>query len=213
MSQGLKALLETMSQLRDPETGCPWDLEQTYQSLTKYTIEEAYEVEDAAENGTLADLKEELGDLLLQVVFYAQIAKEQEDFTFDEIAQSVSDKLVSRHPHVFGNLSAANADDVAVIWEQQKAEEKKSAESVMDTVTKGLPSLMRAQKIQKKAAKLGFEWSDMNDVWAKLLEEQQELKDARTAEEQEEEAGDMLFMSALLCRHMNVDAEVALRRV
>ena len=141
--------------LRDKEHGCPWDIEQSWETIAPYTIEEAYEVQDAIENGTPDDVCEELGDLLLQVVFQAQIAAESGLFTFEEIAQRVADKMITRHPHVFGDVTVKNAGDVVGVWDAQKDKEKVS-QSIMDQVTLGLPALMRAQKIQKKAIKAGF---------------------------------------------------------
>ncbi len=212
---GIQSLLDVMSKLRDPNGGCPWDLEQTFQSITPYTIEEAYEVADAVERGDMADFKEELGDLLLQVVFQSQMATEQGIFDFDAVAQAEADKLVSRHPHVFGDQTARDASAVMDIWNAQKDKEKKDkAVYLLDTITRGLPALMRAQKIHRKVAKVGFDWPRIEDVFAKMDEEIAELKAAAVqgdAKHIEEELGDILFVSCVLAEHLGVDAESALR--
>lgn len=215
-SSGIDALLSVMEKLRDPDGGCPWDLEQTFQSITPYTIEEAYEVADAIERGDISDMKEELGDLLLQVVFHAQMANEQGLFDFDGIADAEAEKLISRHPHVFGDKAkAANASEVLDIWNAQKDKEKADkTKYVLDAVTRGLPALMRAQKIHRKVAKVGFDWPKVDDVFVKLNEEIAELK-AETVQKDpkklEEELGDILFVTCVLAEHIGVDAETALR--
>lgn len=264
----MQRLLEIMRQLRDPESGCPWDVKQTMESLTRYTIEEAYEVADAIASGDMHDIKDELGDLLFQVVFYAQIASESSAFSFDDVAQSISDKLVRRHPHVFGAQSVddgkgsekggevvqrARLSDTALNaqWDAIKAQEKQlkkqrseqrvqAAEtSIFDSVPKGMPALMYAQKLQKACAKVGFDWADVAPVIDKVREEVEEIQleldykqRAETAAEKasqyvnstsdgealhdnqnaiEEEIGDALFAMVNLARHCKVDADTALR--
>lgn len=200
-----------MACLRDPDHGCPWDKEQDFKSILPYTIEEAYEVADAIENGTTDDLKEELGDLLLQVIYHAQMASENSSFTFDEIAEAVADKMIERHPHVFGTQNAESAADVNVIWDQQK-EKEKSSKGVLDSVTKGLPALLRSQKLQKKAAKVGFEWQNSDDAFKKVEEEIIEFKNAHTPDEKEEEFGDLLIALTNYARMEGINAEEALRK-
>lgn len=207
-------LVWIMAQLRNPDGGCPWDLEQDFKSIAPYTIEEAYEVADAIERGDMNDLREELGDLLLQPIYHAQMASEDGYFSIDDVARDVCEKMISRHPHVFGTLDAHNAEDVNAIWEQQKDKEKPK-DSALDGVTKALPALLRAQKLQKKAAKVGFEWPGLDPVFDKLEEEIAEFKevsDAGTMADKEEELGDILFVVANLCRMSGVEPETALRR-
>ena len=256
-------LLDIMAQLRDPQSGCPWDVKQTMESLTRYTIEEAYEVADAIATGDMHDIKDELGDLLFQVVFYAQIASESSAFTFDDVAQSISDKLVRRHPHVFANpLASEGAGDtnknltvertqlndsaLNAQWDAIKAQEKQFKKqrlkqddeviepSILDSVPKGMPALMYAQKLQKACAKVGFDWPDAAPVIDKVREEveeiQQELDFKQRAQGAlnagvaplksgvpdnqqaiEEEIGDALFAMVNLARHCKVDADTALR--
>ena len=264
----MQRLLEIMRQLRDPESGCPWDVKQTMESLTRYTIEEAYEVADAIASGDMHDIKDELGDLLFQVVFYAQIASETSAFSFDDVAQSISDKLVRRHPHVFASQSVDDGkgsekggealqrtllSDTALNaqWDAIKAQKKQlkkqrseqrvqAAEtSILDSVPKGMPALMYAQKLQKACAKVGFDWPDVGPVIDKVREEVEEIQleldykqRAETAAEKasqhvnstsdgealqdnqnaiEEEIGDALFAMVNLARHCKVDADTALR--
>lgn len=213
------ALLEVMSRLRNPKSGCPWDVEQTMESLTRYTIEEAYEVADAIATGDMDDIKDELGDLLFQVVFYAQIATESDDFDFDDVARGITQKLIRRHPHVFDSNSN-KTEDLSAQWEAIKAAERQSKGavelSILDTVPEGLPALMLAQKLQKQCAKVGFDWPDVMPVIDKVLEEVQEVKDelANAPVNQsavEEEIGDLLFAVVNLARHCEVDADTALR--
>jgi MazG family protein len=212
-------LLGMMARLRDPDDGCPWDLEQDFASIAPYTIEEAYEVADAIERADHDALKDELGDLLLQVVFHAQMASEAGLFTFDDVARNVTDKMVSRHPHVFGDTVAASAADVeGRIWEEQKDKEKasKRLDSILDDVTRGLPAVMRAQKLQKRAARVGFEWPEAVNVLDKLEEEIQELREAIAASDQDnihEEVGDLLFCVVNFGRMLGVDCETALRDI
>jgi len=207
-------LLWVMRSLRDPENGCPWDLEQDFKSIMPYTIEEAYEVADAIEREDIADIRDELGDLLLQVVFQAQIATDSAQFNFDDVAGDIADKMISRHPHVFGDQSAASASEVDAIWEAQKSKEK-ADKRTLDQVTKGLPALLRSQKLQKKAAKTGFEWENANQAFDKLNEELQELKEALESNDkahQEEELGDVLFCLVNFARMKGLNAEEALRK-
>lgn len=202
-------LLNVMSRLRDPADGCPWDLEQNFKTIAPYTIEEAYEVADAIERDDMKDLKEELGDLLLQVVFHARMAEEQKLFSFEDVAAAIADKLIYRHPHVFGDQSAANADEVLGIWNARKDAEKVN-DSAIDGVTMGLPSLLRAQKLQKKAAKARFVWPDAQAAWVKLEEELAELKAAPDKENEAEELGDLLFCIVNYARMKGHDAEEVL---
>lgn len=259
----MQRLLKIMAQLRDPQSGCPWDVKQTMESLTRYTIEEAYEVADAIATGDMHDIKDELGDLLFQVVFYAQIASESRAFSFDDVAQSISDKLVRRHPHVFANALASEGasdtnenvtvertqlNDIALNaqWDAIKAQEKQLKKqrmkqdgeaiepSILDSVPKGMPALMYAQKLQKVCAKVGFDWPDVAPVIDKVREEVEEIQqeldfkqraqgalntgvepfDSGVPDNQqaiEEEIGDALFAMVNLARHCKVDADTALR--
>jgi ATP diphosphatase len=202
----IQDLINTMAKLRDPKTGCPWDIEQDFKSITPYTIEEAYEVVDAIERGDMDEFKEELGDLLLQVIFHCQMAREQNIFTFDDVVTALVEKLIYRHPHVFGDEKAANAAEVVTIWDARKSASKKNA-SAIDGVTLGLPSLLRAQKLQKKAAKSGFVWADTDSAWKKVEEELQEFKDAKTPDHQAEELGDLMFCIVNYARMKGMDAE------
>ncbi|WP_370274118.1 nucleoside triphosphate pyrophosphohydrolase [Pseudooceanicola nitratireducens] len=216
--RGLPQLLAIMRRLRDPETGCPWDVEQTFATIAPYTIEEAYEVADAIERNAMDELQGELGDLLLQVVFHAQIAEEAGHFSFVDVADEVATKMISRHPHVFGDESRdKSADQQTRDWEKVKAAERaaKGATGVLDDVAVGLPALLRALKLQKRAARVGFDWPSTDQVLAKIQEEAAELVEARDTlgpDEIEEEMGDLLFVMANLSRHMGVDPEAALRR-
>lgn len=215
-SHAIEKLKWVMKCLRDPEQGCPWDKEQDYKSIVKYTIEEAYEVADAIEHGDMADLKEELGDLLLQVIYHTQMSDEDNEFTFDDVAKAIADKMISRHPHVFGDTdtNADTSDDVVDIWEQQKDKEK-THKGALDGVTLGLPALLRAHKLQKKAAKVGYEWPNTADAFAKIEEEIEEFKDAvenSTPEHQEEEFGDLMFCMVNFARMNGINAEESLRK-
>ncbi len=220
-SAGIERLIEIMRRLRDPQTGCPWDIEQDFSTIAPYTIEEAYEVADAIERGAFGELKGELGDLLLQSVYHAQMADEAGHFSFAEVVRAVSDKMVARHPHVFGNESREkSAEQQTKDWERIKAAERAEASQTgpartLDCVALGLPALMRAVKLQKRAARVGFDWPSTDEVLAKLVEEAGELTEARASlsdEEVEEEFGDLLFVVANLARHFGVDPEAALRR-
>ncbi|GAA4224688.1 ATP diphosphatase [Sagittula marina] len=211
---GMPRLLEIMRRLRDPDTGCPWDLEQDFASVAPYTIEEAYEVADAIEREAWDELKGELGDLLFQSVFHAQMADEKGLFDFNAVADTMSDKMVARHPHVFGDESREkSADQQTVDWEVIKAQERaaKQQDGVLDGVAMGLPALMRAVKLQKRAARVGFDWPSSDDVMDKLHEELDEIRQAENRDEQFEEFGDMLFVVANLARHLDIDPEAALR--
>lgn len=211
---GMPRLLEIMRRLRDPETGCPWDIEQDFASIAPYTIEEAYEVADAIEREAWGELKGELGDLLFQSVFHAQMASEKGLFSFDEVADTMSDKMVARHPHVFGDESNAKTPEQQTAdWETIKAQERaaKAEKGVLDGVAMGLPALLRAVKLQKRAARVGFDWPSTDQVIDKIVEEAQELREATDPDHIEEEFGDLLFVMANLARHMKIDPEAALR--
>ena len=215
---GIERLLEIMRRLRDPETGCPWDVEQDFRSIAPYTIEEAYEVADAIERGAWGELEGELGDLLLQTVYHAQMGEEAGRFTFQSVVRAISDKMVARHPHVFGDERRdKSAEDQTRDWERMKAAERaeKAQKGTLDGVAVGLPALLRALKLQKRAARVGFDWPDVSHVLDKLVEEARELTEARDTlgpDEIEEEVGDILFVMANLSRHLGVDPEAALRR-
>jgi len=214
----MNRLLAIMAALRDPETGCPWDVEQTFATIAPYTIEEAYEVADAIDRGDMDDLKGELGDLLFQSVFHAQMAQDAGAFTFADVARTMADKMVARHPHVFGDESnAKSAQQQSADWEKIKAVERASRNEArtLDGVAVGLPALLRALKLQKRAARVGFDWPDVGHVIDKIAEEAAEVVEARdtlTHEQVTEEMGDLLFVMANLARHLNVDPEDALRR-
>jgi ATP diphosphatase len=207
-------LLEIMRRLRDPKGGCPWDLEQNFASIAPYTLEEAHEVADAIARQAWGELPAELGDLLLQVVYHAQMAAEAGLFGFDDVVRSISDKMLARHPHVFGSESRdKTAAQQTADWERIKAVERGPAR-VLDGVALGLPALTRAVKLQKRAARVGFDWPSTDEVVAKITEEAAELVEARdrlTKAEVEEEFGDLLFVMANLARHLEVDPEAALR--
>ena len=215
---GIKRLLHIMECLRDPDTGCPWDIEQTFDSIAPYTIEEAYEVADAIARNDVADLKSELGDLLLQTVYHTQIGTEAGHFTFDDVADAIAQKMLDRHPHVFGDQSRdKSAEQQKKDWETIKAaeREKRGEAGVLDGVALGLPALLRAQKLQKRAARVGFDWPETTQVLDKMKEEAAELVDAaadKDADAIEDEMGDLLFVMANLARHLGVDPEAALRR-
>jgi ATP diphosphatase len=214
---GIERLLEIMRRLRDPETGCPWDIEQDFDSIAPYTIEEAYEVADAIERHEWGELKDELGDLLLQTVYHTAMGEEAGHFTFQSVVQAISDKMVARHPHVFGDESREkSADQQTADWEKIKAAEraKKAQKGTLDGVAIGLPALLRALKLQKRAARVGFDWPSTDEVIDKIAEESHELVEARhrlSQSEIEEEFGDLLFVMANLGRHLGVDPEAALR--
>jgi tetrapyrrole methylase family protein/MazG family protein/ATP diphosphatase len=209
-------LLEVMARLRDPERGCPWDVEQTFATIAPYTVEEAYEVADAIERGDLRDLKEELGDLLFQVVFHSRIAEEDQAFAFDDVVEAVTDKLIRRHPHVFADAGFRTAEQQTVAWEVIKAEERagKQKTGVLDDVPPGLPALTRAVKLTRRAARVGFDWPSTREVFDKLREETAELEveiEAGDYEKAREELGDFLFVVANLARKLDIEPEDALR--
>jgi len=234
----MKKLLDIMAALRDPKSGCPWDIKQTFNTIIPYTLEEAYEVADAIEHGSMSDLKSELGDLLFQVVFYAQMANEKGDFDFNDVVDAVSEKLVNRHPHVFGDVNCKDESELNEAWEQAKAGERnvqlanqQSAHEILnseklsrdhssqkalilDGVAKALPALKRAQKLQKRAAREGFDWQSVEPVLEKIEEEIRELREAMQKQDllhMKEEMGDVIFSCVNLSRHINVDAEESLR--
>ena len=209
MSDQIRRLLDIMAKLRDPDTGCEWDTAQNFQTIAPYTIEEAYEVSDAIHREDMVELREELGDLLFQVVFHARMAEEQNHFSFEDVAKAISDKMEARHPHIFSNdIDGMNPSR----WENIKAEERasKGADSAMDGVALALPALLRAQKLQQRAARDGFDWPDTSGPAAKIAEEMEELAEA-SADKREEEAGDFLFAAVNLVRAYGIDAETALR--
>ena len=215
---GIPRLLEIMRRLRDPKTGCPWDIEQDFASIAPYTIEEAYEVADAIERGDMADLEGELGDLLLQTVYHTTMGEEAGHFTFESVTRAIADKMVARHPHVFGDESRdKSAEQQTADWEAIKAQERagKAERGTLDGVAIGLPALLRALKLQKRAARVGFDWPSTTEVLDKIIEESRELVEAKEAlpqEKIEEEYGDLLFVLANLGRHLGLDPEAALRR-
>jgi tetrapyrrole methylase family protein/MazG family protein/ATP diphosphatase len=212
----IERLKAVMARLRDPQTGCPWDVEQTFATIAPYTVEEAYEVADAIERNDLNDLKEELGDLLFQVIFHARIAEEMGAFAFDDVADAVAQKLVRRHPHVFGEAGQRTADEQTVAWEEIKAGERKAKDKagVLDDVPVGLPALTRAVKLTKRAGRVGFDWPSVKEVFDKAREELAELEaeiEAGDAATTKEELGDFLFVVANLARKLDVEPEDALR--
>lgn len=220
-------LLDIMRALRDPETGCPWDVKQTFETIAPYTIEEAYEVADAIERNDLDDLKDELGDLLLQAVFHAQIASDQKAFDFGDVIEAITAKLVRRHPHVFGDTEHTDENAVKETWEQIKARERaeKASDnakgdqtveqpSILADVPNALPALLRAEKLQKRAARVGFDWKSADGALEKIVEEAGEIREAQNSGDKtglEHEVGDLLFSVVNLSRHLGVDAETALR--
>ena len=208
----LKELVEVIAKLRAPD-GCPWDREQTHKSLKPNMLEEAYEAVDAIDSGDMANLKEELGDVLLQVVLHAQIASEEHAFDIEDVARELKEKLIHRHPHVFGNTKVSSADEVMVNWDKLKKEEKTYRKSVMDGISKSQSALMSAQKISKKAVKTGFEWPNEASLYECIMSEFEEFKEAekeQNKEHMEEEFGDILFATVNLARWNKIDAEQAL---
>jgi ATP diphosphatase len=224
-SRDIRRLIEIMAALRDPVAGCPWDVEQSFASIAPFTIEEAYEVADAVERGSTEDLREELGDLLLQVVFHARMAEEAGIFDFGGVVEAITAKLVRRHPHVFGDARALSPDAVKALWGRIKAEEKRAKSesrgspgqapsSALDGVPLALPALMRAMKLQEKAGKVGFDWNDVRAVLDKIREEVAEVEAeiaTGSAQSLSAEVGDLLFAAVNLARHLKVDPEAALR--
>lgn len=219
MTKPIEELLTIMARLRDKNGGCPWDIEQDFASIAPYTLEEAYEVADAIAENDMEGLKEELGDLLLQVVFHAQMAKEVGLFDFNEVAAGIGEKLIRRHPHVFGEADMRTSEEHLVSWEAIKAEERKEKAGeeagILDNVPKALPALTRAHKLQKRAAKVGFDWGAIEPVFAKLNEEVAELKEAiaegASKAKLADELGDILFVCANLARQLDIEPEEALR--
>lgn len=208
---GIARLIEIMRRLRDPQTGCPWDIEQSYETIAPYTIEEAYEVAEAVAEGDFDALEGELGDLLLQVIYYAQMGCEEGRFDFDSIANRISDKMIARHPHVFGVQSRdKTARQQVADWEAIKSTER-GAVGALAGVAINLPALTRAEKLQKRAARVGFDWSDVAQVLDKIDEELKELLESDTPECQQEEFGDLIFTMVNVARHLGIDAEQALR--
>jgi len=212
-------LIDIMARLRNPDGGCPWDLEQTFATIAPYTIEEAYEVAEAIAANDMPELRDELGDLLLQVVFHARMAEEAQAFDFGDVVQAITAKLIRRHPHVFGDAAARSAGDVKGQWEKIKAEEKRQRgvehERTLDGIPQALPALIRATKLQSKASTVGFDWNDPRAVLAKLREEIGEIEAELAAADKdrlEDEVGDLLFAAVNLARHLKVDADQALRR-
>jgi len=219
MDRPIDSLLDIMARLRDPEHGCPWDRAQNFSTIAPYTIEEAYEVADAIERGDMAGLKDELGDLLLQVVFHARMAEEAGLFAFDDVANAISDKMIRRHPHVFGDVEIASVAAQNEAWEAHKAAERAASgdsQSVLDGVALAFPALLRAAKLSRRAARIGFDWPDARSVIAKINEEVAEIEaeiDAGTsADRLEDEVGDLLFAVANLARKLDIEPETALRR-
>jgi ATP diphosphatase len=218
-SKDISRLIEIMAALRDPATGCPWDQKQSFATIASYTIEEAYEVADAIARGNLPDLKDELGDLLLQVVYHARMAQEQGAFAFGDVVEAVTSKMIRRHPHVFGTEAERAAGVTAGFWDRAKdAEKADKPRGVLDDVPTALPALTRAIKLQNKAAKVGFDWPSLAPVFEKLNEEIAELeaaivesKDKPDRAAIEEEFGDLLFVVANVARHLKLDPEAALR--
>jgi len=213
----IETLLAVMARLRARDGGCPWDIEQTFETIAPYTIEEAYEVADAISKSDREDLKEELGDLLFQTVFHAQIAKDEGSFAFADVVEAITTKMIRRHPHVFDTDDQRSADEQTRAWEEMKAQERKAKgqTSLLDDVPVGLPGLTRAVKLQKRAARIGFDWPTATEVLAKLREETAELTEAmaeKSADAIEDEFGDLLFVLANLSRQLKVDPEAALRR-
>ncbi|KRD75527.1 nucleoside triphosphate pyrophosphohydrolase [Lysobacter sp. Root983] len=227
LPDGIAGLIAIMARLRDPDGGCPWDVEQTFATIAPYTVEEAYEVADAIDREDLPALKDELGDLLLQVVFHARMAEEQSAFAFADVVAAISDKMVRRHPHVFADASVEDVEAQTVAWEEQKRREREAAgeadTSALAGIARGLPEWQRAVKLQKRAASVGFDWPNVTPVIAKLHEEIEEVRaefdavaaapdDAAARDRLEDEIGDLLFVAANLARHGKVDVGAALRR-
>tara|TARA_Y100001934_G_scaffold41137_1_gene49234 strand:+ start:1728 stop:2507 length:780 start_codon:yes stop_codon:yes gene_type:complete len=217
LNEQLNILIKTFKELRNPESGCPWDREQTFKSIASCSIEEAYEVADAIEREDFDSLKSELGDLLFQVIFHAEMASEKEIFDLEDVIFELNDKLTRRHPHVFEDGSVSSAQDSLKIWEDIKAQERKEKkqDSLMDDVPVNLPSLSRAKKLQKRAARVGFDWQNSDRVFDKIDEEILELKNEKATEDKErisEEIGDIFFTLVNLTRHYDLDPEDIIRK-
>lgn len=209
-------LLDIMARLRNPQGGCPWDLQQSFSTIAPYTIEEAYEVADAIERNDLPQLRDELGDLLFQIAFHSQLAKEQGAFAFDDVVAAICDKMERRHPHVFGTARIEDAQQQTIAWEEQKRRERAVLhDSVLDDVPVGLPALTRANKLGKRAAQVGFEWADVSGAIDKVQEEigelRQEIAAGADSSKVEQELGDLLFCLVNVCRYLKIDPENALR--
>jgi MazG family protein len=214
-------LARIMAKLRDPFSGCPWDLEQDFATIAPYTIEEAYEVADAIERGDMGELRDELGDLLFQVMFHSRMAEEQGAFALADVVRAINDKMIRRHPHVFGNGTERSAHEQTLAWEEVKAAERATKAdsavpaSALDGVARALPALLRAEKLQKRAARTGFDWTQTPPIFDKLEEEIAEVKEAIASGDEdavEDEVGDLLFVVANLARRLSVDPEQALRK-
>ncbi|MCK3658127.1 nucleoside triphosphate pyrophosphohydrolase [Pasteurellaceae bacterium Pebbles2] len=220
MSYQIHDFVQLIAKLRDPNGGCPWDLKQNYHSMIPCLLEESYETVEAIEQNDVANLREELGDLLLQVVFLSQLAAEEGKFTFDDVVNEVAEKIVRRHPHVFGDKNATNAQEALSRWNEMKALEKgelAAESSILDNIPNAFPALLRAQKLQKKCANVGFDWSQLNDVLSKVEEEidevKQELNQPHLDQQKvQEEMGDLLFATVNLSRHLKCNAEESLRQ-
>jgi len=219
-SSDIARLIEIMAALRDPETGCPWDLEQSFETIVPYTLEEAYEVADAIERGDLADLRDELGDLLLQVVYYARLAEEQNAFAFPAVVEAITAKMIRRHPHVFGDMKDRSPEAIKGQWAKIKAAEKAAKpqksepKGHLSAVTVALPGLTRALKLQEQASRVGFDWHDAQIVLAKIREETNEVEEALGSQDKEriaEEIGDLLFAVVNFARHQDEDPESLMR--
>ena len=212
----ISRLLAIMARLRDPQSGCPWDVKQDFKTIAPYTIEEAYEVADAIERDNLNDLRDELGDLLFQVVFHAQMASERKAFAFDDVVDAICDKMERRHPHVFGNAKIETAEAQTLAWDEQKRRERAAkSDSILADVPVSLPALTRANKLGKRAAEVGFEWPDPHGALDKMVEEidelRAELKGEPNREAISDEIGDVLFSLVNVCRYLKIDPETALR--
>jgi MazG family protein len=220
-AEAFRELARIMARLRDPEAGCPWDLEQDFATIAPYTIEEAYEVADAIERGDMVELRDELGDLLFQVMFHSRMAEEAGAFSLADVVAGINDKMIRRHPHVFGEKDVRSAHEQTVAWEVMKAAERarkaapEGPASALDGVARALPALLRAEKLQKRAARTGFDWTETPPIFDKLEEEVAEVKAAIAGgdpAEIEDEVGDLLFVAANLARRLDIDPEQALRK-
>jgi len=220
MKHKIEELLDVMARLRDPDGGCPWDQKQTFETIVPFTLEEAYEVAEAIENNDISSLRDELGDLLFQVVFYSQIAKEENRFEFNDVVDGIVEKMIRRHPHVFADVDVEDEHAVKANWEKIKAEERKQKNndrplSILDGVNQALPGLSRAKKLQKRASDVGFDWPDPSGVLSKIDEEFVEVQEAMASGDMahvEEEIGDLFFVIVNLARHLKIDPETAIRK-